>query len=40
MLLLKEMKAMLALTSPQEFETILGYIDEPEMIHRDNLILV
>jgi len=23
-----------------EIETLLGYVDEPELIHRDNLILV
>jgi len=23
-----------------EIETILGYIDEPELIHRDNLVLL
>jgi len=23
-----------------EIETILGYVDEPELIHRDNLVLV
>ena len=25
--------------STAEIETILGYVDEPEFIHRDNLIL-
>ena len=24
----------------QEIEAILGYVDEPELIHRDNLVLV
>jgi len=24
----------------QEIEAILGYIDEPELIHRDNLVLL
>jgi glutamate 5-kinase len=23
-----------------EIETILGYVDEPELIHRDNLVLL
>jgi glutamate 5-kinase len=23
-----------------EIETILGYMDEPELIHRDNLVLL
>jgi glutamate 5-kinase len=26
--------------SSNEIETILGYVDEPELIHRDNLILL
>ena len=24
----------------EEIESILGYVDEPELIHRDNLVLV
>ncbi|MDH5377471.1 MAG: glutamate 5-kinase, partial [Gammaproteobacteria bacterium] len=24
----------------KEIESILGYVDEPELIHRDNLVLV
>jgi glutamate 5-kinase len=23
-----------------EFERVLGYVDDPELIHRDNLVLV
>jgi glutamate 5-kinase len=23
-----------------EIETVLGYVDEPELIHRDNLVLL
>ena len=26
--------------SSQEIESILGYVDEPELIHRDNLVLL
>ena len=26
--------------SSKEIEAILGYVDEPELIHRDNLVLV
>jgi glutamate 5-kinase len=26
--------------STDRFEELLGYIDEPELIHRDNLILL
>ena len=31
---------LIARKSSQEIEDILGYVDEPEIIHRDNLILV
>jgi len=26
--------------SSERIETLLGYVDEPELIHRDNLVLV
>jgi glutamate 5-kinase len=26
--------------SSSEIESILGYVDEPELIHRDNLVLL
>ena len=26
--------------SSDKIESVLGYIDEPELIHRDNLVLV
>jgi glutamate 5-kinase len=31
---------LIARKSTQEIENLLGYVDEPEIIHRDNLILV
>ena len=31
---------LIARKSTPEIEGILGYVDEPEIIHRDNLILV
>jgi glutamate 5-kinase len=31
---------LIARKSSQEIENILGYVDEPEIIHRDNLILI
>jgi glutamate 5-kinase len=31
---------LIARKSTAEIEIILGYIDEPEFIHRDNLILL
>jgi glutamate 5-kinase len=31
---------LIARKSSQEIESLLGYVDEPEIIHRDNLILL
>jgi glutamate 5-kinase len=31
---------LIARKSSAEIEDLLGYVDEPEIIHRDNLILV
>jgi glutamate 5-kinase len=31
---------LIARKSTPEIEDLLGYVDEPEIIHRDNLILV
>ena len=31
---------LIARKSSQEIESLLGYVDEPEIIHRDNLILI
>ncbi|MGB2904009.1 MAG: PUA domain-containing protein, partial [Candidatus Dechloromonas phosphoritropha] len=31
---------LIARKSTLEIETLLGYVDEPEIIHRDNLILL
>ncbi|MCE1181122.1 MAG: glutamate 5-kinase, partial [Rhodocyclales bacterium] len=30
---------LIARKTTQEIEDLLGYVDEPELIHRDNLIL-
>ena len=30
----------IARRASQEIEAILGYVDEPEMVHRDNLVLL
>jgi glutamate 5-kinase len=31
---------LIARKSTAEIESLLGYVDEPEIIHRDNLILL
>ena len=31
---------LIARKSTAEIENLLGYVDEPEIIHRDNLILL
>jgi len=36
----KKTGACCARRGGQEIEAILGYLDEPELIHRDNLVLL